>query len=127
MAKTKVFVSYDFDYDAPLKETVIGQSKLPDSPFSINDVSLKETVVDWQQKAREYIESCDVFLVLLGENTHKCSGVLREAKMARQLNKTRFQLRKQGHMPIPVDGAGEVIVWKWKNLKHLLKREGKFD
>ena len=71
MAKTKVFVSYDYDNDAQLKDTLIGQSKLQESPFSINDVSLKETTPDWQQKARGAIEDCDVFVVLLGAHTHQ--------------------------------------------------------
>ena len=42
MAKTKVFVSFDYDHDVQLKDTLIGQSRLPDSPFSINDMSLRE-------------------------------------------------------------------------------------
>lgn len=117
MAKTKVFVSFDYDHDAALKETLVGQSKLPDSPFSINDVSLKGTTPEWQQKARKAIESCNVFIVLLGDNTHQAKGVLREVRMARQLGKRRFQLRKQGHWPKSVEGAGEVVAWKWKNLK----------
>ena len=39
MAKTKVFVSYDYDNDAALKDTLIGQSKLPDSP-TVSDSSV---------------------------------------------------------------------------------------
>lgn len=117
MAKTKVFVSFDYDHDAALKDTLIGQSKMPDSPFSINDVSLKETTPEWQQKARKAIESCDIFVLLLGNYTYQAKGVLREVRMAKQLRKKRFQLRKQGHWPTTVNGAGEVVAWKWKNIK----------
>ena len=42
MAKKKVFVSFDFDNDKVLKEFIIGQSKLSDSPFEVSDHSLKE-------------------------------------------------------------------------------------
>ena len=108
MAKTKVFVSFDYEHDAALKETLIGQSNLPDSPFSINDVSIKEKTPEWQQKARSAIEDCEVFVVLLGDHTYQAKGVLREVKMARQIGKRRFQLRKRGHSPIPLEGAGEV-------------------
>lgn len=66
MPKTKVFVSFDYDHDAQLKTTLIGQSKMADSPFSINDVSLQQATPEWQQKARTAIEGCDVFIVLLG-------------------------------------------------------------
>lgn len=42
MAKKRVFISFDFDNDKALKEFMLGQSKLADSPFEIIDTSLKE-------------------------------------------------------------------------------------
>ena len=122
MAKTKVFVRFDYDHDAELKDTLIGQSKQPDSPFSINDMSLQQATPEWQQKARAAIEDCDVFIVLLGEHTHQAKGVRREVKMAKQTDKKRFQLRKRGQCPKPIDGAGQVVAWKWNNLKKRLAR-----
>lgn len=120
MAKTKVFTSYDYEHDLDMKNNLITESNRPDSPFSINDLSLNEKAPNWQQKAREAIEKCDVFIVLLRENTHQASGVLREVKMAKQLAKRRFQLREKGHNPKPLNGAGDVVVWNWKNLKKWL-------
>lgn len=120
MAKTKVFISYDYDHDAQLKDTLIWQSKQQDSPFSINDISLQQATPEWQQKARAAIEACDVFIALLGEHTHQAQGVKREVKMAKQIGKKRFQLRKKGQCPTPIDGAGEVVAWRWKNLKKRL-------
>ena len=117
MPKTKVFVSFDYDHDAELKDTLIGQSKLADSPFSINDVSIQQAAPEWQQKARASIEDCDVFIVLLSEHAHQAHGVRRELRMARDLGKRRFQLRKRGQFPTPLNEAGEVVAWKWKNLK----------
>jgi len=117
MAKTKVFLSYDYEHDLDMKTNLIAQSKQQDSPFSINDLSLNEKVSDWQQKARISIQRCDVFVVLLGDNTHQASGVRREVKMARQIGKRRFQLRMKGTNPKPLEGAGTVVAWKWKNLK----------
>ena len=122
MAKTKVFVSFDYDHDVQLKDTLIGQSRLPNSPFSINDMSLREATQEWQQKARSSIEDCDVFIVLLGERTHQASGVRREVRMARQMGKKRFQLRKRGKSPIAIEGGGEIVAWKWNNLKKRLTR-----
>jgi len=40
--KPRVFVSFDFDNDKILKDFIIGQSKLSDSPFEISDWSMKE-------------------------------------------------------------------------------------
>jgi len=117
MAKTKVFVSYDYMHDSNMKNNLISESKKPDSPFSINDVSLKETIPEWQQKARVAIDSCEIFILILGEHTYQAQGVKREVRMAKQLDKRRFQLRTRGHWPISIEGAGEVVAWKWKNIK----------
>ncbi len=38
--KKRVFVSFDFDNDKKLKDFIIGQSKLSDSPFEVTDHSL---------------------------------------------------------------------------------------
>jgi hypothetical protein len=35
MAKTKVFVSFDFDNDKKLYDFIIGQARLSDSPFDV--------------------------------------------------------------------------------------------
>ncbi len=37
---TRLFISYDYDNDAALKELLVGQSKLPDSPFEFTDASV---------------------------------------------------------------------------------------
>jgi hypothetical protein len=44
MAKTKVFVSFDYDHDETLKVFLIGQSKHDDSPFDLADWSIKEHI-----------------------------------------------------------------------------------
>ncbi|MCA1957676.1 MAG: hypothetical protein LDL14_03990 [Nitrospira sp.] len=55
MAKKKVFVSFDFD--KVLKDFVIGQAKLADSPSEAIDFSLKEAAPEktWFDKARAAI------------------------------------------------------------------------
>ena len=122
MAKIKMFVSFEYPTDFQLKETLIGQSELPDSPFSVTDVSLQERHPDptWLSEAQSAIARCDVFVVLLGRNTHNASGVLKEIKIARGLKKRRFQLRPQGKKWQPMKGAGELVVWTWPNLKRKL-------
>ena len=54
MAKKRVFVSFDFDNDKALKDFIIGQSRLDDSPFEVIDTSLKEAapMQTWEDKAR---------------------------------------------------------------------------
>ena len=119
MAKKRVFISFDFDNDRHLKASFIGQAKLPDSPFSLVDYSLQESHPEktWLSKAQSAISKCDVFIVLLGNKTHKAPGVKKEVGIAKGLRKKRFQLRTKGTNPTPVLGAGDVFAWKWKNIR----------
>ncbi|MDO8491333.1 MAG: hypothetical protein Q7T04_04895 [Dehalococcoidia bacterium] len=119
MAKKKVFLSFDFDNDLELKNSFLAQAGLADSPFSINDYSLREAHPDnlWLSKAQSAVAKCDLFIVILGDNTHKAPGVLKEVKIAAGLGKERFQLRPQGSKAHPLSDAGKVVVWKWKNIK----------
>ena len=122
--KTKVFVSFDFDHDKTLKDFIIGQAKLADSPFEVSDYSLKEAAPDkeWLDKAHRAIARSDVFMVMLGPHTKNASGVLKEVKIANELEKTKFQLigYKDGSSDLAVPNAGRVYSWDWDNLKKLL-------
>jgi len=123
MAKKKVFVSFDFDNDRVLKEFLIGQSKLEDSPFEVTDVSLKEEAPekDWEDKARIKIRGADIVIVMVGPETHKAQGVLKEVKIANILSKKIIQIigYRNGNY-IRVEGSGILYKWDWENLKRLL-------
>lgn len=125
MAKKKVFVSFDFDNDKTLKDFIIGQAKLEDSPFEVIDFSLKEAAPErtWLDKARAAISRAEVFIVMLGSKTRTAPGVLKEVKIANELKKTKFQIigYKDGFDTWAVPDAGRVYRWDWENLKNLLK------
>jgi len=123
MAKKRVFVSFDFDNDRVLKDFVIGQSKLPDSPFEVIDTSLKEAapMATWEEKARAAIRRSDIVLVMVGSNTYRAPGVLKEVRMAREAGVKIVQII--GHSSgqySPVEGAARLYAWSWENLKNLL-------
>ncbi len=124
MAKTKVFVSYDFDKDKSLYEFIIGQAKLPDSPFEVSDHSLKEAAPerDWETKARAAISRADKFIIMLGPKTRSASGVKKEVAIAKDLGKTRFQIigYRDGSRDWAVPDGGVTYNWNWDNLKKLL-------
>lgn len=121
--KKKVFVSFDFDNDRRLKDFIIGQSKLPDSPFEVVDVSLKEAAPerDWMAKANAAIRRSDIVIVMVGPQTYRARGVLREVEMAQAANKRIVQLigYRDGDYTA-VRGAGRLYRWNWENLKKLL-------
>jgi hypothetical protein len=124
MAKTRVFVSFDFDNDKTLYEFIIGQGRLPDSPFEVSDHSLKEAAPewDWQTKARAAISRADKFIVMLGPKTRYAPGVKKEVAMAKELGKTRFQIigYRDGSSSWAVPDGGATYSWNWPNLKRLL-------
>jgi predicted GTPase len=123
MAKKRVFVSFDFDNDKTLKDFIIGQARLADSPFEVIDTSLKEAqpMKTWEDKAREAIKRSDIVLVMVGPNTHKAPGVLKEVRMARDENIPIVQVigYKDGNYT-QVPDAGRLYAWNWDNLKKLL-------
>jgi len=123
MAKKRVFVSYDFDNDKRLKDFIIGQSILNDSPFDVIDCSLKEAApqVTWEQKARRAISGSDQVIVMVGAYTHRAAGVLKEVRMARITNTPIVQIigYKDGNYTA-VPNAGTLYRWNWDNLKKIL-------
>ena len=123
MSKKKVFVSFDFDNDRVLKDFIIGQARLADSPFEVIDHSLKEAAPepDWPKKARAAIKRSELVLVVVGPKTHKAQGVLKEVAMAREEGIPIVQIigYKDGNYA-PVPNAGRLYSWNWDNLKRLL-------
>jgi hypothetical protein len=123
MPKTRVFVSFDFDNDKTLKEFIIGQSRLADSPFEVADWSMKEAAPqrNWEQEAERRIKSVDVVIVMVGPQTYRAQGVLKEVAMARSAGKPMFQIiGYKDASPRAVANAGRLYKWDWNNLKRLL-------
>ena len=123
MSKKHVFVSFDFDNDKVLKDFIIGQARLPDSPFEVVDTSLKEAapMKTWEEKALAAIRRSDILLIMVGSSTHKAPGVLKEVAMARDEGIPIVQVigYKDGDYT-PVPDAGRLYAWSWENLKKLL-------
>lgn len=124
MPKKKVFISFDFDNDRALKDFVIGQSRLPESPFEVIDHSLKEAAPErsWKEKAKARIAQADIVLVIAGEHTHRAPGVRAEVEMAREARVPIVQMIGYSNKNCPtVPNAGRVYAWSWENLKNLLR------
>ena len=121
--RKRVFVSFDFDNDKKLKDFIIGQSRLPDSPFEVSDWSMKEAAPqrNWEQVAEDRIKKSDLVIVMVGPNTYNAPGVLKEVEMARKNNIRIVQIigyRDGNYNALP--NAGRLYTWNWDNLKALL-------
>lgn len=120
----KVFVSFDYDNDSGIKSFLTGQSKNPDSPFVCADWSLKEAAPQnsWVTYAEQKIKQCDILIVMIGRNTHKAQGVLKEVDLARRYNIPVVQIIAYKDLvnPVPVPNAGTLYRWNWDNLRKIL-------
>lgn len=121
---TRLFISFDYDHDRTLKEFLIGQSKLVDSPFEVHDWSIKEASWDWKEKARHRIARSDSVGVICGHNTHLAVGVDAEIQIARQANVPYFLLAGYSsglnRKPAAALSRDQLYVWTWPNLKALI-------
>jgi hypothetical protein len=126
MATTKrAFISFDYDHDLDLKNLLVGQAKNEDTPFSIQDFSIKEAISkDWKDKARTRIRGCDVVIVICGEHTDKASGVAAEILITQEEGVSYFLLwgrsGKTCVKPSAAKSTDKVYEWTWDNLKILI-------
>lgn len=124
MAKKKCFVSFDYDHDSGLKDLLIGQSKNEDSPFEIEDWSIKEASDDWKDKARERIKRSEIVIVICGKDTDKATGVSVELDIAQDEEKNYFLLAGYSDggnvKPKSAKSGDKIYKWTWDNLKSLI-------
>lgn len=126
LPKKRVFISFDYDNDSFLKEAMVGQAKLPDSPFELADWSIKEHIDgNWKAKATTRIRSVDMVAVLCGLNTDTAVGVSAEVKIAQDEGKPYFLLAgykdKVNVKPTAAKASDKLYKWTWENLKSLIE------
>ena len=123
MAKSRVFISFDYDNDKGIKELLVGQSKNSDTPFEIADWSIKDHLTgDWKEKARAKIKKTDQVVVLCGQ--HNATGVNAELKLAQEEGVSYFLLKgykdKKCNFPSTSKSNDKMYEWTWDNLKKLI-------
>ncbi len=122
----RIFTSFDFDHDESQRNLLVGQAKHSDSPFELNDWSVKEPFgeMNWQARVRERIRKVDQMIVLCGEYTHTASGVAVELRIAREEKKPYFLLKayanKTATPPTSAAASDKIYEWTWPNLKALI-------
>ena len=129
MAKKRAFISFDFDHDEKLRGYLVKQAKSPDSPFNIEDWSVKRPFTgDWKEKVRNRIRRTDIVIVICGTHTHTATGVSAEVKIAREEGKPYFLLKgrknKTCTKPRTALKNDKIIKWTWENLRKEI--EGKY-
>lgn len=125
MATKRAFISFDFDHDEELRNTLVGQANMSDSPFAIVDWSVKERLSgDWKEKVRKRIRKTDLTIVICGEHTHTAKGVAAELTITREERKPYFLLKGRRYKtctkPAMARKSDEIYTWSWDNLKQLI-------
>jgi len=124
MARTQVFVSFDYDNDNFLKEALVGQSRLDDSPFEVVDQSIKVASPGWEDEARRRIRRSDLVAVMCGTQTHNAVGVAYEVTVAQEEGVPYFLLQgyadKTCTKPSTAKSGDKMYTWTWSNLKTLV-------
>lgn len=121
---TRVFISFDYDFDARLKDLLVGQAKNPDSPFTIADWSIKQASPTWRSEARQRIRAAGLVIVLCGRYTHLATGVSTELTIAKEENVPYFLLagyENESQKPSSATSNDLMYKWNWDNLKSLIK------
>ena len=76
---------------------------------------------NWEDEAESRIARSDAVVVLVGQNTHKASGVLKEVAIARRLGKPIVQIIvDKNSSPTAVPNAGRLLKWTWDNMNSVL-------
>ena len=125
MKKVKAFISFDYDHDLELKNALVAQSELDDSPFEINDVSIKQAIdSNWKKYARSKIKESDVVIFICGKYTNSATGVTAEMSITLEENANYFLLcgRSDSNVQKPSNAKREdkIYKWTWDNLKKLI-------
>ncbi|WP_456283479.1 TIR domain-containing protein [Microbacterium sp. JZ101] len=119
----RAFISFDYDNDARLKDLLVGQSKNPDSPFTIADWSIKEPSADWKDKARRRIRASGLVIVLCGKNMRTATGVAVELAIAQEEGIPYFLLAGYAEgstRPTTAKPSDKLYKWTWPSLKKLV-------
>lgn len=121
--KKKVFISFDFDNDQFLRDSLIGQCKHEGTPFDMEDWSVKEPwdKSDWKKNCLAKIKKCDLVIVMVGEKTSTCSGVKAEIAMAKEAGVPVVGIKgySEKNCSLP-DGLEKYYKWTWENVKILV-------
>ena len=129
MARKRVFISFDFDNDADLRDNLVAQSKHPESPFSMVDCSLRVAYDEqWRQRVRNIVRGADLTIVICGAHTDTAKGVAAELTITQEEGKPYFLLRGRPHRtcakPAMARVSDEIHAWNWPNLQQLIYARG---
>jgi hypothetical protein len=116
MPNVRVFMSFDPDNDADLRDLLLEQSRKQCSGFEISARSEDAVMTDrWDQKVRRQISAADEVIVICGEHTGSSVRVSAELRIAQEEQKPYFLLwgRRERMCTRPVGSKRDDTMYSW--------------
>ena len=118
----RVFLSFEYKRDRRIAQKLEKEARGRGYPARVIDLSLSESYElgsgEWQSKARKAIQGCQLFVVVLGQDTHNAPGVRREIRFAKQFHKEIIHILPPGTNWSKHDLITDrpLEPWEWKKL-----------
>lgn len=122
MSNPRAFISFDFDNNADHRVLFCGQIKNSRTPFNVEDWSSKTELLqkEWQDFIEAKIKKCNMTIVLVGKNSARATGVIKEIAFALEHNVPLFGVYVDGADSSTILPAGlprsRVIPWDWEKI-----------
>jgi hypothetical protein len=130
MDPIRVFASFDLGRDGDLRERLLGQSRLADSPFELADWSGNAPGsgdVDEGARLPERMGRVDALIVLCGEHSEGSFGMSLELRTAQEQSKPYFLIRGRREitctLPVGARDDDSMYTWIWEILKLRIRSE----
>ncbi|MCC3860513.1 TIR domain-containing protein [Pseudemcibacter aquimaris] len=122
MSKKKIFVSFDVENDSAFKNIIVGKSQEQGAKFKVANWSMKPDTKNpkWLKEAKFKVTRCDVMVVMVGENTHRAPGVIKEVEFATNANMKIIQINATDGDAHSINDAGVAYDLKSDDLAELL-------
>jgi hypothetical protein len=126
LAKTRVFLSFDYEHDDDIMQLFVALSKNRDSPFHVVGWSTKHPPPAGKNTTRQQIRDADLVAILCGEHTDTASGISAEILIAREeeteyiLLVGRARQARRCKKPSAAAGIDKMYTFTWPNLKKLM-------
>ncbi|MDG1707772.1 MAG: hypothetical protein P8H03_03375 [Emcibacteraceae bacterium] len=122
MSKKKVFVSYDVENDNVFKNIVVGKSREDGASFKVANWSMKPDTKNpkWLKDVKFKVTRCDIMIVMVGKNTFRVPGVIKEVEFATNAKMKIVQINATGGDVQAINDAGVPFDLKKDDLSELL-------
>lgn len=122
MSKKKIFVSFDVENDSAFKNIIVGKSQEKGAKFKVANWSMKPDTKNpkWLKEAKFKVTRCDVMVVMVGNNTYRAPGVIKEVEFATNANMKIIQINATDGEVHSVNDAGVAYDLKTDDLGELL-------